>query len=383
MRHSHRQPGFAMILVLVLLATATIIGLTYATSSSIKMISSRNLLEAGRARYLAESGLHHALYVLRTDPDSLDNSQSSPLGPYYADDSSDSYTFYAIKDADKPGVYTIVAEASCGKVKQRSTMIVLRGSDAKLEIPYGVMSGGGFLWCPSSVDIKGNAHFNGSFFNMGKIDGDVSATGSIWDAWRGITGDIKPNAPYQELPSIKWDGYQKYVVNGVTYSAAKLETNEFKKNDPLADGGSITATNMGGVVWLVPKTGSNVILPKNLKFKGTLIIDGNLIIDGKSIKLEAVEGFPAIVATGRIYVSNSGKAEIKGLVKASGGIVSLGYTPNAETDIQGGLISDARAYDSGLKGEHKLEYKANRCAVYDVTGASGVATSLEILDVGR
>jgi len=327
--------------------------------------------------------VHHALYVLRTNPDALDNSLKSPLGPYYADDSKDSYTFYVVKDADKPGVYTLVAEAVCGNVKQRSTMIVLRGSDAKLEIPYGVMSGGGFLWCPSSVKIKGNAHFNGSFFNMGKIDGDVSATGSIWDLLHGITGDLNPNAAYQELPSIKWDSYKSYVINGVTYSAAKLKTNEFKKNDPLANGGSITDTNIGGVVWLVPKSGSYVVLPKNLKFKGTLIIDGHLVIDGSNVKLEAVEGFPAIVTTGRIYVTNSGKADIKGLVKASGGLVSLGYTPNAETKIKGGLISDNRVYDSGLRGEHNLEYKANRCAIYDVTGASGIATSLEILDVGR
>jgi len=114
MRRGQKQSGLALLLVLILVATATVIGVTYATTTTIKLVSTANLVKADRARYLAGSGVNHALYTLRTAPTFLAGSESTLLGPYSADASGDTYYFGSAAVAGQAGQYLLTGRASTG-----------------------------------------------------------------------------------------------------------------------------------------------------------------------------------------------------------------------------------------------------------------------------
>lgn len=112
MKKARTDSGFAMLLVLIAVAVAVVMGTSYVSSATIKTAGTRNLLKSCRARYLAESGIQHALYLLWSDPNALANTSSSgPLGPYAADETSAQYRLWATPDAYEIGVYYVTARA--------------------------------------------------------------------------------------------------------------------------------------------------------------------------------------------------------------------------------------------------------------------------------
>lgn len=120
-----RQSGFALVLVLILVAVASILGISYASSASLHVTGATNLIAADRARYLAESGLEHSLYLLQSDPDCVQASAvAAPLGPFFADDTDDAYTLYAADGAGTEDLYTIIASGQCGGMKQTASFTV-------------------------------------------------------------------------------------------------------------------------------------------------------------------------------------------------------------------------------------------------------------------
>jgi len=110
--------------VLILVASATILGVTYATTTTVKLVSTDNLVKAGRARYLAESGVHHATWALRENPDYLIGSESTLLGPYQIDASSDSYYLGSAPVTGQSDQYILTGRSMFGGVTQTVTMRV-------------------------------------------------------------------------------------------------------------------------------------------------------------------------------------------------------------------------------------------------------------------
>ena len=106
-----RQTGVAMLLVLATIALASVLGLSYLSVTTVRFAGSANLLRVARSRYLAESGLQHAMHLLRTgSPELSAATVDSPLGPFHADGTNDSYVFYRQETA--PGEYLVTARAS-------------------------------------------------------------------------------------------------------------------------------------------------------------------------------------------------------------------------------------------------------------------------------
>jgi len=122
--NAHKQAGFALMMVMVLVAVGTVLGLSYLTSSAVKLAGTNNLVFATRAQYLAESGLQHALWLLRRAPEAVPDSSSAPLGPYQADGTSDGYSFWADPVAGEQGVYVITARATVGNLNREVSMRV-------------------------------------------------------------------------------------------------------------------------------------------------------------------------------------------------------------------------------------------------------------------
>ena len=123
-RRRRKDSGLALLLVLILVASATVLGVSYATTTTVKLVSTENLRKAGRARYLAESGIHHGLYLLRTNPRAMDGSDSTLLGPYSADASTAEYTFGSAAVVGQTDQYVVTGRATADGVTQTVTMKV-------------------------------------------------------------------------------------------------------------------------------------------------------------------------------------------------------------------------------------------------------------------
>ena len=124
MKKRHRQSGLALMMVLVLVASASVLALGYVSRTMVKLVSSDNLLKAEQARYLGESGLYHAMYLLRTNPTSLIG--AGTLGPYTLDSSGDSYTLSSatITAGASSGEYLLTSSGTSSGITQTVTMKV-------------------------------------------------------------------------------------------------------------------------------------------------------------------------------------------------------------------------------------------------------------------
>lgn len=117
-RNRHR--GMALMLVLILVVVAGILGMSYVTGSTVQMVSSDNLLWASRARYLAESGIEHATWMLKTDPDARAALKNTWMGPFHVIGKADSYVFTGV-DLGK-GLYKVTGRGTTHGITQTVSM---------------------------------------------------------------------------------------------------------------------------------------------------------------------------------------------------------------------------------------------------------------------
>lgn len=122
---THRSGGFALILVLVIVGVATILGVTYASTTSIKLAGTENMLGATRAQALAESGVEHALYFLQYSPWVLTETGGAAVGPYIVDAYSDRYYCHAVEEAEQ-GVYLVTGTGEVAGGLQRQSQARVR-----------------------------------------------------------------------------------------------------------------------------------------------------------------------------------------------------------------------------------------------------------------
>ena len=117
-----RSGGFALLMVLMLIATASVVGISYIYGAQVKTASTNNLLLASEARYLAESGLQHGLYSLQTRATRF-GSAMAPNGPYHVVAGDGGYVFY-IASTSTSNDYRIVATGTEGGISQTVSMTV-------------------------------------------------------------------------------------------------------------------------------------------------------------------------------------------------------------------------------------------------------------------
>lgn len=381
----NERSGFALILVLLLLAAGTVFAFSYQTSSTIKVVGSQNLLYVARAKYVAESGLHHAIYVLASDPELLVGSQSVPLGPFRVDGSDDAYSFYALADPNIAGRFHLTSEGIAREVRRTCSYTVMRNRSDRVMVSHGLLIDGVGASLPPTLTVNGDIHINGDFLmNNARVHGNVSAFGGVSDPFGRIDGEVTTGADKINLPDIRTDYYKGYRLGASVCAAVEKTTTELLSDDVLNRGGAIGPANVGGVVWLKPEINNLVKIMDDVEFRGTIIIEGDLVLEGVNITMTPVKGFPAAVVTGRIIVAPGSEATVNGLVVSGGGIVPKdGQGLGSRTTINGGLVSGWIGYDSGLQGVHELNYEGERCELYDFsdgTAEENAQVTISILD---
>ena len=356
---------------MLMLAMSVVLGLSYLSIASIKSVSSDNHAEATKAKYLAESGLEHAFYSLAADPDSIATSEKA-APKFYIDGGDDYYQFYALPDLAIPGRFIITAVGNSNGKRQTAAASVFRSGGPQFQVKKGMLLAVSQAWvCPQAV-IEGDVHVNGSLINFAHINGRVTASNWILDPY-DLLDNEEDHMPAESMPVMEWDDYEEYEVFGGTYDCVEVKAEKPNPNSSALKN-AVNSNNPGGVVYLKPQNKNRpVTLGDNFKFTGTIIADSDIILDGANIELNAVDGFPAIVTSGRIVVTSRARAVINGLVSTDDGIESHSNgSHGSRTTINGGLVSKSSGYDLYLDGaEHRLTFDQDRCKLYDVASKNG------------
>ncbi len=360
--------GFALLLVLIVLAMAVVLGMSYLASAAITRVGASGYGDLVRARYLAESGAQHGLYLLRHNPEIFNGSEGAPLGPFTVDGRGDGYSLSAAATI-VDGEYVLSCHAQSGRANQACQTVIRRtGSDAGLGLTQGVLVGGGICYVPAGAAIEGPMHVNGHLFNFGRITGPASATGWVLN-YGTLTESPTWYADAVEIPQMDPEAFVLYRHENQLGEALELTASLLDKNGPYAKGDAVTIRNPAGVVIVSPPEGQTAVwLPDNFRFEGTLVVRGHLVLNGNNIDLETASRFPAIVVEGAVFVRNGARADITGAVFSPLGIQPSGTTTASRTNIQGTLVCQQQGYSASLAGVHTLEYDADLADVVPPNG---------------
>lgn len=364
MIQGRKTKGFALILVMILMAMAVMVGLSYLAVASIKVSGSTNFVAGGKARYLAESGLEHAMYVVQSNP-ALLPSAYSPGGPYYIDSTGASYVFYG-QTTSTPGQYHIYARGTSGGVTIQTEALISRSPNPVIQVRQGLMLNKNTVSLPASVRLNGDLHIKGQLTNLAYINGRASATGTITDTFGRITNGIVQNTTDVAQPELTYGNYNShYYLDGTRYDSVDCPTDDLASSSSVVNGAAVTPSNPGGVIGLRGH-GNNTHITDNVNFTGTLITNCNLYLDGANINLQAMEGFPALVVNGWVYISDTARVTINGSIISNQGFKpTSGAASNSRTTITGAVLCNDGP-DSSLGGIQTINYNQGRAMLYDI-----------------
>lgn len=363
-----------MMMVLLLIAVSSILGVSYLASVSLQRASSKNLVTVTRARYLAESAVQHAIYACKNTPATLaTTSSTSMLGPYTTGDgTSDSYKLYGTPDPVIVGQWTLVGVGVCGSITQTVRATVFRDGGSDFSNKQSMMAGGN-ITIPAAVRIIGDLTSSGKVTNAGYVDGLITYA-STYTSAGGTTTKTPVKVNNQPIPTLAYNNYKTYKIYGKSYNGYQMYNSTLAPGT-FANNTVVSSSNPAGIAYY----NNLAIMYDNFTFTGTLVVNGDLYIDGTNISITATKGFPALVVMGRIYAVDYSTFTCNGLVYAAQGVVPyIFHTTYSTTKITGGFLSAARGYDATLTGSHQIIYAADKCKIYDPTGTASDASSATV-----
>lgn len=377
MRKHTRQPGFALLLVLIVVAMGTILGMAYLSTASTYRVSATHYGEMARARYLAESAAQHAMCLLRERPDLVNTAPGTTLGPFTVDGTG-TYTF-SFSDGLQANQYVINCQAS-NRNSTQSCQVTVQKTAVGATVEQALLVGGGAVIVPPKVTINGPVHVNGVLTNFGKITiGPTTATGLITNL-----GSINPDARHGNvvnLPTFLTSSYYSYVYHGKAGTAYFTDDTKMAENDSyLRNGTNVTADNPAGVVVIRPTQNGTAVIIAGVNFTGTMIVEGNLTFDGDNISLTPKDGYPALIVTGQLAIKGNSKVTINGLVSCPTGLTGPLASSTSMVNINGALVANTGGFGTAILGTHTVTYDQAKVSLVDpATGQGGQDQPLTLL----
>ncbi|MDD4889852.1 MAG: hypothetical protein PHU85_07955 [Phycisphaerae bacterium] len=376
MTTSRRHGGYALVLVIGLVAAVSVLGLSYIEDNSLTVQGSNNLCNLSRARYVAESGVEQAIFWLgETNPPNanadgywpgatrqlVDTSGNDCCDVSVARDENDATRFcvtsvgYVMKNATEP------------LLSHRVTVWVTRSLDPTVTLNYALLVEGTSSLSGNQT-YNGPVHSNGSIINNGTIAGNMTACGwALYGGGHRPTGTVAGYQAAVSFPDFEYNNFTSYKLNNATCAAAVYTSPNMQAGYvvPNAD-----TTNPGRVVY-AGSTRGYVTLKSNLALQGTLVVQGDVYLNGTNITITPQPGFPAIVASGHIYFQGaSNTATLNGAVLLQAEIGFTGSTWGNRLTVNGPMhLRQALSIASWSNGGITVNFTNNtaRSWLYNVT----------------
>lgn len=386
-----RRRGTALVLVVGLVAAVAVLGLAYIESNGVDVQSSFNLAHQSRARYLAESGVEHAMYWLsQADPPGANADGYWPGATgQQIDSTNDYYSVTVSRISGTTNQYKIVSTGcrvgGSTALSYRVTAEVTVSGQSTFSLPYA-MHVEGFSWPGPGLTFNGNVHCNNSLINAARVNGNLSASGFLMLSVTP-TGTAKGWQSKVEFPAVAGSQYQSYRLDEQTHTAVTWESEVLDNGFGQAGPGNgnnatwhVTGDNPAGVL-VVTNSGGKLSIGDNADFTGTIVFDGDLYLDGNNVKLTAASGFPALVVSGDLYLKGrnneaviNGAVIVGGTLHTDGDTSSHDLTVNGPVHLAGGLVF----WDT--VGDIVINYTQERSWLYDYTGSGAPRGGTVTLD---
>lgn len=351
MEPNRRKQGFALLQVMLVVGVATIIGSALLAGAVLQSDAGRAADASARADAMADSGVSLAMYYLQ-NPDKAPAAEVS--GGYWrgtlADlapvpGSGDALRVSVTRDAARPGEYVVI---SSGKVAGDGGAVVIRRCEARLKAQSGIVRDKAIV-SRKDLALALNGKVYGDVLVQDKLTSNRGTiSGTAWAA--SFVNTLASYGAMQTLPA-------GAVVNGPSKSTLEMYTGTAAAPNTYAhtDGrvytrGTITKNTLTSADTIAANAGNaagihyyegDLTLRDFVRIDGTLIVKGNLIINGTSIVITPQDGYPALIVTGDLRTRAYKSATINGAVFVGKGIVGdSGPSSSTTLTINGALYFD-------------------------------------------
>jgi hypothetical protein len=318
------RPGVALLVVLFIVMAITILSLGFVSRSDVELACGQNMILRTELDYLAESGLEHARGLI-LNPQDVDSVSWTATAQQLVAGSSKYYDLAVVRDDTDPtdrcnyiidcNSYWIQGPGSISRSNLRATL--------RLDPCIALWIGSSTTVWPQ-VTINGDVYCTGDLTNNGIINGDAFATGTITGASIEGKKETVTQAPVAWPNLVPTDFYQMYYIGSTQYSAEpNIPTMPYIPSP----------SNPAGIRYCV----GDVIMPGGVTINGTLVVTGNLKIDGSNT-ITSVKNFPALVVGGQLVMKDDSLLVINGLAQVEQQITEDPNTTYASISVNGGLF---------------------------------------------
>ena len=321
------RKGAALLVVLFIVMTITILSLGFLSRSDVELACGRNMVLRTQVDYLADSGLEHARGLILNPQDVDAEYWTGADAQQLIAGSAEYYDLDIVRDDSDPSdrcnyiidcnAYRLDGEERIGRSEINAQLRL----DPCIALWVGVDSS---IW--SDVTINGDVYCAGNISNSGSVHGDLFAGGAI----NGLApvGRLNPSV---SQPPVSWPLVQKsdliwgpYYIGTNSYSAELVST----YNHPSGSFGP---------------SGGN---PAGIRYRGDLQLSGNVDIQGAIVTgalrvsnsnniVRAIKNFPALFISEDLILRPGAELEIEGLAVVEGNV--LISADDAELSVLGGL----------------------------------------------
>ncbi len=338
-RHTIRdRRGVALLVVLFIVMTITILSVGFLSRSDVELACGENMILRTQMDYLAESGLEHAKGLVLNPQDVDSEYWTGDVRQQLVAGSSDYYDVEIVRDDPNYCNYVITSDAYREKNGERIGRSSLE-AELRLDpcIAYWV---GVSTTITQRITINGDVYCDAALQNSGTVRGDVFANGNITNTG-SITGQMYPNGT--EPIDVDWPGLMvgdfssQYYIGSEQYSVGIIATADL--NDITL--GPDDVLNPAGIYYY----NGDLRLEENVIINGTLVVSEKLIIRGGGNRITAVKNFPAIIIGGHLDIEGSGEITVEGLIQSEGEVHIKADANNAVINIIGGLFTKNKGFN--------------------------------------
>ena len=394
-RRRRIRHGLALVLVLCLMAVATILGYAMLSSATLQATSSSNALAGAIAEAEAESGVHLAMFYLLNPSNAPSHSGTGTNGTAYWT-GGNNITFSPASGTTTPipgNVSVVVTNTAANTYQIISTGSSNGGSagggvitrtittTAVVETAYLIQQAGTFnstltvnskdtFSNPGGMAIKSSQAVT---YTGGTINGNVEApslSGSI-------SGTLYPAPATPPAPTATdLHNYSTYVYQGVTYAATAVASS--LSNTTL---GPTTSNPLGVYVYTYTGSGSGTLtMNSNVVIAGTLLVqNAKLSVKGSGNIISPASAMPGLVIDNQLEMNGSSRGlTVNGVVYAGNGITGVGITLGDALNITGALLLNNSGVASSYSGTLTVNYSAANTTVTDLSSTNQTPTGVKL-----
>lgn len=303
--------GMALLIILLLVAMITIIGLGFIVRGDTELLCGKNMELRADMDSLAESGLEHAKGLIMYPQDLAGEyftgatSQQTYTGPDYYD-----VNVTKLSECDWQITSLAYRQVSGNRTSRSSLTAKMR-----LDPDVALWSGTDVVFYPA-MNITGDAYSNGAAKNNGILNGDCFADSLAGNA---ISGQMKVKTDLQ--------------LSRPTISSSILTLNFTTQT---LGGGNLDKKTLSG--YQVYYRNTNFELKQSNIINGCLVIDGNLTVSGISNVINAQKNVPALYVSGKLIIKENATLDCNGLVFVDGRVEMP--IANQSMAVRGALFTD-------------------------------------------